>query len=316
MILLYISFFLFVTIILYQYFFGQGFIKKPNLQGQFLKADLISENIKRKYAYFLPSHLKKETDLIFALHGAQDNGIRFRKRLGYEFDKIAERKNIIIVYPNGYKKSWNDCRKEAKYPSKKKNINDIKFLQKIEKEISLKHDLRIKSVFIFGYSNGGQLANKISLEYPEWISGAAIMCANLPTDENMDCIEKKVFVPIIYVNGTNDKTNPFNGGLVNVLNFTKLGYVRSAEATVNYWITIANIENKQLKIIHFNPSDKKTSVEKRILENENKTILVHYVAHRAGHTIPNIQKNFPRILGLTNHDVNMVKESIDFFKQC
>ena len=79
------------------------------------------------------------------------------------------------MYPDGYKKSWNDCRKEAGYPAKKKGIKDIRFLQDIVSTISENHDIKINSVFAFGYSNGGQLVNKIIMEEPGWLSGAAVV---------------------------------------------------------------------------------------------------------------------------------------------
>ena len=303
-------------IIIYQFFFGQRFISVKSFEGNFLYSDIIIDKIKRKYSYYIPSNINKEATILFVLHGAQDNGAIFRKRLGYEFDLLAEREKFITIYPTGYKKSWNDCRLEAHYPAKIKKINDLKFLKEIKIKISQKHNISVKSVFIFGYSNGGQLVNKICMETPEFIDGAAIIAANLPVNENIDCYEKRLAVPIIFLNGTIDKTNPFEGGLVNVLNIKKMGEVKSAKETLDYWIGLANLNNYSPEIIELKQKeDNKTKVEKRIWKKGKTDYIIQYIIHNGGHTIPHDEINFPRILGLTNHDINFPIEVWKFFKQ-
>ena len=247
------------------------------------------------------------------MHGAQDTGFAFRKRTGYEFDKIAEHEDLIVIYPDGFKKSWNDCRKHAKYPSKVKRIDDFEFLKKIKKQITYDQNVEVKNTFMVGFSNGGQLVNRICLEYPEWIDAACVIAANLPVHENLECKPKNIAVPIVYFCGTNDKTNPYNGGLVNVLGIKKLGYISSSEETIKYWCSLSDY--KFIISDFIVPQEEKTSIEKKIWENSEGSILVQFVVHGGGHTIPNMDMNFPRILGLTNHDMNSYQEIWDFFKE-
>ena len=82
-----------------------------------------------------------------------------------------------------------------------------------------------KKTFLFGYSNGRLLANKICLEQPETITGAGIIAANLPIDENLDCKLKNISVPFFLISGTADKVNPYYGKNVRVLGVKNLGYV-------------------------------------------------------------------------------------------
>lgn len=37
---------------------------------------------------------------------------------GYEFDWFADQRKFAVVYPEGYKNNWNDCRKNATFPAK------------------------------------------------------------------------------------------------------------------------------------------------------------------------------------------------------
>ncbi len=208
---------IFTCIILYRYLFGQKFVSEPNLKGKFVNKSIFFKGHKRKYSYFFPDMISKKASILFVLHGAKDTGLTFRKRLAYEFDKIAESENLIVVYPTGYKKTWNDCRKKAKYPAKRKKIEDYSFLQEIKNQIIIEKSCDIKKTFLFGYSNGGQLVNKICFEHPETITGSGIIAANLPTDENIDCKLKNISVPIFFISGTADKVNPYYGGNVRVL---------------------------------------------------------------------------------------------------
>jgi polyhydroxybutyrate depolymerase len=302
-----------ICISAYRYYFGQKYIPEPNLRGNILKSSLIIGKIKRKYLYFIPSKLSQNVNLLFVLHGAQDTGTVFRKRTAYAFDKIAEDENLIVVYPNGYKKSWNDCRKQAKYPSKVKQIDDFEFLKEIKSQISNDHNLEVRNTFLFGYSNGGQLVNRICLEHPEWIDAACVIAANLPVPDNLECKPKNIAVPMVYFCGTNDKTNPYNGGLVNVLGLKKLGYIKSFEETIKYWCSLSDY--KFIQSDSYVPQEEKSSIEKKIWKSSEGSIIVQFVVHGGGHTIPNKDMNFPRILGLTNHDMNSYQEIWDFFKE-
>jgi len=114
-----------ILAVVYRIWIYQRFIAKPPLGGKEYKSTLCVDQVNRRYTYYLPADNKREASLLFVLHGANDTGNLFRKRTGYEFDKIADRENMIIVYPDGYKKSWNDCRKKARYPAKRKNLKSI-----------------------------------------------------------------------------------------------------------------------------------------------------------------------------------------------
>jgi polyhydroxybutyrate depolymerase len=53
------------------------------------------------------------------------DGARMRLFTGYEFDRLADQHGYIAIYPDGYRRNWNDCRKDATFPAKRDNIDDI-----------------------------------------------------------------------------------------------------------------------------------------------------------------------------------------------
>ena len=38
-----------------------------------------------------------------------------REWTGYEFDQLADQHGFVVVYPDGYKHTWNDCHSQATF---------------------------------------------------------------------------------------------------------------------------------------------------------------------------------------------------------
>ena len=62
------------------------------------------------------------------------NGVSMREMTGYEFDWFADQRKFAVVYPEGYKNNWNDCRKNATFPAKVENIDDVGFIKTLISE--------------------------------------------------------------------------------------------------------------------------------------------------------------------------------------
>jgi polyhydroxybutyrate depolymerase len=56
------------------------------------------------------------------------DGKRMRKWTGYEFDRMADAQGFLVLYPDGYRGNWNDCRKNATFAAKKENMDDVRFI--------------------------------------------------------------------------------------------------------------------------------------------------------------------------------------------
>ena len=91
-----------IIFIVYWYYFGQVFIRKPVLTGSYFRKKIIIKGISRKYSFYVPSSISQNTSLIFILHGASDVGDRFRRRLSYRWDELADNEGLLAVYPSGY----------------------------------------------------------------------------------------------------------------------------------------------------------------------------------------------------------------------
>lgn len=103
-----------------------------NLVHPLKKETIMIDGLERKFVYHVPAKLKPHPKLIIAYHGTAMPANLMQIFTGHEFDLLAdEEQNAIIVYPQGYKNNWNDCRINAPFPAKQLNLDDVGFTGKI-----------------------------------------------------------------------------------------------------------------------------------------------------------------------------------------
>ena len=146
-----------------------------------------------------------------------------------------------MVYPDGYKRYWNECRKTAQSAANREDINENAFFGQMITYFEQKYGIEPKKVFAVGTSGGGHMAYKLAVTMPEKLRAITALIANLPDTNNMDCAEKRMAIPVMIVNGTADRTNPYAGGEV-LTNGISLGFVRSTDRTFRYWSELAGYE--------------------------------------------------------------------------
>ena len=103
----------------------------PVLSSAIQTGNMIIGHHDRTYRFYVPQNRPQSPGLILALHGTGMNADRMRQWTGYELDMLADKYGFIVVYPDGYKSNWNDCRKNAPFPAKKENIDDIGFITQL-----------------------------------------------------------------------------------------------------------------------------------------------------------------------------------------
>ena len=69
-------------------------------------------NLDRIYLYYVPANLPRNAPLLFALHAYQGvDAEQMRAATAYEFESLADQNGFVVVYPQGYQISWNECPK-------------------------------------------------------------------------------------------------------------------------------------------------------------------------------------------------------------
>ena len=122
------------------------------------------DNIERTYDLYIPRNFKENSGAFFVLHGSYGKSEDMRVATGYDFEYLAEKNGFLVVYPQGYKNFWNDCRASADYAANQENIDDVGFIKKVIQKISLDFKVDQKKIIATGISNGGQMIYRLAYE--------------------------------------------------------------------------------------------------------------------------------------------------------
>jgi polyhydroxybutyrate depolymerase len=268
-------------------------------------AQLVSDSIQveghfRAFHFLKPLEQSKPQSLIFILHGSGGDGIGIRKGAAH-FESVAQQEGAMVVYPDGYKRYWNECRKAATSQANLEDINDTAFFQSMIAYFTSRYGISPKRVFVIGTSGGGHMAYKLAMVIPESITAISALIANLPTKENMDCVPKQKPVPVMIVNGTKDEINPYEGGEVKIAK-VKLGFVQSTEKTFQYWAKLNGYKGKPVRELlpDIDPADGKT-IERYTYFKKNHHEVTLFKVIGGKHDFPN--------------DIDVYAESWSFFKR-
>jgi polyhydroxybutyrate depolymerase len=259
----------------------------PAPSGSLVRHGVSVKGMNRSYLQYVPRNLKPNSPLLFVFHGSGGDGEGMREITGAEFDVLADTNSFVVVYPDGFQNTWNDCRKASPQPARRMNIDDKSFIDAmIEKQVA---DSRIdrRRIFAAGCSNGGQLAYRLALERPEQFAGVASISASRPTMENLACTPTDKPMAVMIINGTADPINPFNGGEVK-LGFSSLGNVLSSRETGQYFARLNGITKEPVttRLPHRTPSDP-TSVDQISWSEPGKPPVMLYAVNGGGHVVPN-----------------------------
>jgi polyhydroxybutyrate depolymerase len=238
----------------------------------------------RTFIEYVPKTLKPDAPLLFVLHPSGGDGAGMRQYSNFEFDELADKHGFLVVYPDGFDNTWNDCRSGSPFSSKQLKIDDASFIKTLLDHEVTAHALDRKRVFAAGWSNGAQLAYRLALEHPEDFAGVAAISASVPVKENLDCGQVDKPIPVMIVNGTADPINPFRGGMVN-LGGAKLGNVLSSEDTAKYWAKLFGITAPP-QIAMLPHKGGRTSVESRTWVKDGTPMVILYSVQEGGHSMP------------------------------
>lgn len=238
--------------------------------------------------------------LIFVLHGSGGDGLGNRKG-AVKLEEQQDAENLLIVYPDGYKRYWNECRKTAQTLANKEDINENAFFEAMIRYFDKNYQINTKQVFAVGTSGGGHMAYKLALTMPERLRAITALIANLPDTNNIDCVEKRMAIPVMIVNGTIDTVNPYEGGEV-ITGGISLGLVRSTERTFHYWADLAGYTGSPKKELlpDTDPNDHKT-IERYTYKAKGKPEVTLLKVIGGKHDYPN--------------DINVYLEALAFFKR-
>lgn len=146
---------------------------------------LVVGSLNREYRYYLPENFeaKGKKSCIIALHGFMQTASTMERLT--RFNDYADTLGFMVVYPEGYKKSWNDG--DDTKPAAHENINDIEFISQIITKLESKSS--VQNFYLTGFSNGGFFAIDAACKLSDKIDGAAVVAAGVWQGNLQNCNE-------------------------------------------------------------------------------------------------------------------------------
>lgn len=244
------------------------FILSQSAFAQIIEDSLLVEGYYRSFCYQKPSHNTRGGSLVFAIHGSGGIAREFMKYTSKIQDKMAA-ENFLLVYPQGYKRYWNECRKASTAEANQIDINEEAFFTAMIDYFVVRYQVDRKKVFVSGVSGGGQMAFKMGMRLPGTFRAIAAVVANMPTAENMDCVAEGKPIATLIINGTADPVNPYQGGEMKA--GIPLGTVVSTDETFQYWAGLAGYKGKPEKTILPDPiPDNEVTMEQFTYKKKGK----------------------------------------------
>ena len=145
--------------------------------------------------------------LVLNLHGGGGTGVG-QQGLS-DFDAVADVNNLLVVYPDGYDKSWADGRGAS--PADRHHVDDVGFLVALTSKLVKDFGVASGHVFVTGMSNGGFMANKLGCDRADVFAAIAPVAGTLGV--GVACNPSRP-VSVLAAHGTADRLVPFNGGNV------------------------------------------------------------------------------------------------------
>lgn len=258
---------------------------------------------------------------IIMLHGGGASGMNFKHLTYGGFEKLADRENVVIAYPEGYKRQWNDGRNVSTIPAQQQRIDDVGFISRLIAELIAKENVDPDRVYVGGISNGGMMSTRLACELSPRIAGIAVIAAAMPKNLATTCKPSSP-VSVIMMNGTRDPLVPYEGGEVEVgrrlAKGEKRGEVLSTPGTARFWAGKAGFPAEARPAVSYLP-DANPSDYLRIRRTEYKTghgaDVVLYTVEGGGHTWPGGLQYAPDyMVGQTTQELNAVETMWAFFK--
>ena len=285
----------------------------PTPSGSSERATIRVGDLDRNYLYYVPANLPRNAPLLFAFHGSSSDAAWLRTSTEYKFERLADQNGFIVVYPNGYWMSWNDCNQTGTQSAKTAKIDDVGFVRALIAKFKTDHGVNPSRVFATGVSNGGHFVYRLAFEIPDEITAIAAVVANVPTDDTFDCRVSGKSIPTLIINGTSDPRVPYEGGRTGLS-----ATVRSTQASAEYFVKLNGQTSlpKTTRLPHRDPSDP-TSVDRTIWNDAGKPEVVLVTVNGGGHTLPKAKFSTVSImglqLGLATGDLDGPAEIWEFF---
>ncbi len=285
-------------------------VDKPSEQKTI---NITFDGVARNFIVYLPSGYNNsgKMPLIFAIHGG--SGTPEGMINIANFKTIADRDKVVLVYPEGVQKNWNDGRPTA---PNQLGINDVGFFNQMCDYMINNYSVDEKKIYATGISNGGFMSTRLGCELSNRIAAIAVNAATIEATTIAPNCKPNRPVPALYIHGTTDPLVPFLGGQITA-GGTAGGTILSHFQAIDKWVTINGCNPTPTVTDLPDIANDGTTIKQRVYSGgANGSEVVSYVVLNGGHTWPQgYQYLNEAIIGKTSQDINACEVIWTFFKR-
>lgn len=272
---------------------------------------MMVDGLKRTYHLYSPEKLTDQNKLpmVIVLHGGGSDGqsmMRYTK-----FNDLADRENLLVLYPDGTDGNWNDGRDA---PAINNRQDDVKFISVLIDDMVARHRADSSRVFATGISNGAIFCLFLASKLSEKLLAIAPVCGSIPENYAVTySIARPMSVMII--NGTADPLVRYEGGMV-AGERSNRGAVIATDSMVTKLVGMLGCSSiaQSIDFSDSNMKDRSTAVKYVYTDCINKKQLIFIKVTGGGHTWPGGIQYLPRyIIGNVCRDFNATSEIWKFF---
>ena len=178
-----------------------------------------------------PALIAENSPLFIVLHGSGRRADETVDR--FNFRDFIKQHGFIGAFPNAIIRddgvsTWNAHDETYAIP----HIDDVSFISALIAKVVSDYKVDANNVFIFGWSNGGFMANRLACEIPEHVTAIYTLAGNLRSELNSCSLAGNV--AIHHLHATGDTTVPFEGD-------ESHGYI-SADEAIARWVAFNRCE--------------------------------------------------------------------------
>jgi len=240
------------------------------------------DGLERKYILHVPESLQENASLVMVFHGYSGSATGVLDY--FDLRALANQHGFLLVHPQGTIDQEGYSFWQKDYSSHRKlKVDDVSFITQLASYLQETYKLNKANTFISGFSNGGDLCNKLVCETQGLFKAAApvISCLMLKT---YDRCKNAQAVPILMLNGTHDKITHWAGDVED-----KQGYggYHSTDTMLEFRVAQAGCELTSTSTIESPDSNNKTSITlKKFANKETGNQVWMYQYNNGGHGHP------------------------------
>lgn len=269
----------------------------------------------RTYRIYIPHARFERAALLFVLHGGGGSGGTLERLTRGEFHAIAERDGVIVVYPDGVERHWNDGRPLPETAAREA-VDDVGFMRALIDAIAHERAIDRTRIYATGISNGGFMSLRLACDAADAFAAVAPVTAGLSTVIGPECRPARS-ISIAIANGTEDPLVPWDGGAVSVLGLSNRGEVWSTERTFRHFLARNSCAGSTLSApVDADRADETTLVIHSGTACRDGVEVLLYELRGGGHTWPRGEVYAHQALvGRVSTELNATSEIWRFFSR-